>query len=52
MFRSAWLCCVAVAMATTVEVSDVAMRYVTGAEGFPPPTKILPVTNVSCFLGA
>jgi len=39
-------------MATAVEASEVAMRYVTEAERFLPPTKILPVVTVSCFLGA
>lgn len=32
--------CVAVAMATAVEASDVAMRYVAEARGVPPPPKI------------
>jgi len=41
-------------MDTAVEASGVAMRYVTEAERGPfppPPTKILPVVTMSCFLG-
>ena len=49
-------CGAVVAMATAVEASDVAMRYVTEAEMCPPythtHTKILPLVTVSCFLGA
>jgi len=50
------LCGVAVAMATAVEASDVAIRYMAEAERCPTitttTTKILPVVTVSCFLGA
>jgi len=40
-------------MATAVEASNVAVRYVAEAERgpFPLPTKILPVVTMGCFLG-